>query len=118
MTASRRVQEILEDASRQLSGGGRGGLPDGVVIAFDLTGDDGGSWSLHSQDDRVDLVPFAAHTSDCRLRCTPDALLAVLEGEDDGRDLFLSGRIHVEGDVGLALRLRRALRLRAGRPQA
>lgn len=89
-------------------------LPDGVSVTFDLRGEGGGCWTISR-----DRGALAIHRTgrpgspdsgapDCRLRCSVSDFRALLRGELDARQGFLDGRLEVEGDVGLVLRLARA----------
>jgi putative sterol carrier protein len=76
-----------------------------AVYQFDLSGSPGGQYHLvvgngtcaalegsHQQPD----VTFSLSESDC---------IGLFDGELDGASLYLSGRLKVAGDLGLALRL-------------
>ncbi len=84
-------------------------LPDGVAVTFDLSGEDGGVWTVHraAEGDLVTRAPAAP--ADCALRCSTDDFRALLRGRLEPRRGFLEGRLDVVGDVGLVLRLHRLL---------
>ncbi len=83
-------------------------LPDDVSVTFDLHGEGGGTWTVTRTDGHTVVARADVATPDCRIACTVGDFLALLEGVLDVRHAFLAGRLGVEGDVGLALRLRRA----------
>jgi len=101
------VREVFADVAAGL--GPRVDLPEGVAVRFDLRGDGGGIFTIRREGDVLGLVSDDAARPDCRLRCSVDDFLALLEGRLDSRQGFLEGRLDVEGDVGLVLRLERAL---------
>lgn len=83
-------------------------LPGDVRICFVVSGPGGGTWTLESGADEP--VRRGEHGPlDCRLACTDADLLALVEGRMSPRRGFLDGLLSVEGDVGLILRLQRAL---------
>lgn len=86
-------------------------LPEGVTVAFDLTGEGGGKWTVSREGDRADVRRTDAgdQPADCRLRCSTDDFWALLRGQLHPMDGFVSGRFAVEGDVGLVLRLHRSV---------
>lgn len=102
-----RVRELFADVATGL--GPHADLPEGVAIRFDLRGDGGGVFTIRREDGEIGVVPNDAARPDCRLRCTVDDFLDLLQGRLDSRRGFLEGRLEVEGDVGLVLRLERAL---------
>ena len=83
-------------------------LPVDVRVCIVLSGSGGGAWTVETTGvpsvRRGDVQP-----ADCRLSCTVVDFLALVEGRMAPRDGFLEGRLDVEGDVGLILRLQRAL---------
>jgi putative sterol carrier protein len=51
-----------------------------------------------------------ADQPECRIACTVGDFKALVRGDLDARHAYLAGRLGVEGDVGLALRLQRVAR--------
>jgi predicted lipid carrier protein YhbT len=85
-------------------------LPDDVSVTFHLVGEGGGTWTVSRRRGHNDVVPIDANHPDCRVSCSVDDFRAVLSGALDARAAFLDGRLGVQGDVGLALRLQRVAR--------
>jgi putative sterol carrier protein len=84
-------------------------LPDGVSVSFDLRGDGGGTWTVSRDAGRTEIRRKLAPRPDCHVRCTVADFRALVRGELDPRRGFLEGRLAVEGDVGLVLRLQRTV---------
>ncbi len=86
-------------------------LPAGVCVTFDLTdGDWKRSWTVRREEDGSGhIVAKAPKACDCRLGCGVVDFIDLITGSLDPRTGFLEGRFHVEGDVGLVLRLHRCL---------
>jgi putative sterol carrier protein len=82
-------------------------LPDDVSVTFELRGEGGGTWTVTRASGRTAVARVDAASPDCRIACSVGDFVALLEGDLDVRHAFLAGRLGVEGDVGLALRLRR-----------
>jgi putative sterol carrier protein len=81
---------------------------DGVdaIYQFDLSGPEGGRYHLVIKDGTCSVrqgvhpaphVTFAMSGEDC---------VGVLSGRLDGPSVFLSGRLQISGDLGLALQLK------------
>jgi putative sterol carrier protein len=77
-----------------------------AVYQFDLSGQEGGQYYLVVDEGACQVhegrypephVTFVMSAEDC---------LRVLEGQLDGPSVFLSGRLQVTGDLGLAMQLR------------
>jgi putative sterol carrier protein len=84
-------------------------LPDGVSVTFDLRGEGGGLWTVSRAGDQAQVSREEQEHTDCRLTCSVDDFRALLMGNLHPMDGFVDGRLNVEGDVGLVLRLHRAV---------
>lgn len=86
-------------------------LPDGSVVRFDLTQEDGTieTFALKREDPRVILVGADEQRPDCHLRCSGADFRALIDGQLDPEQGYLSGRLVVTGDVGIVLDLRRVV---------
>lgn len=85
-------------------------LPDGVSVRFDLGGEGGGTWTVSHADGTAEVSRRLEAHPDCLLRCEVADFRALLDGELDPRRGFQERRLHIEGDVGLVLRLLRSTR--------
>lgn len=84
-------------------------LPDGVNVTFDLTGEGGGLWTVSRRGAEMRVERGQSQRTDCRLTCTVADFSALLRGELNPMKGFADGRLTVEGDVGLVLRLHRTV---------
>ena len=76
-----------------------------AIYQLDLTGEEGGRWYLAVADRQCSLSPGAAPRADVRIAMKAEDWVALLAGRLDGYSAFFQGRIQVEGDLTLALRL-------------
>jgi len=79
----------------------------GVTATYqlNLTGDDGGNWYLTVGDQKCALAAGTLPQPDVIITMTADDWVDLLSGKLDGYTAFLQGRVDVQGDLGLALRL-------------
>ncbi len=84
-------------------------LPEDVVVTFELAGDGGGTWTVKRFGPAVTVRTGSHATPDCRLSCQASDFQHMLAGHLSSRDGFLQGKLVVEGDVGLVLRLEKAV---------
>jgi putative sterol carrier protein len=70
---------------------------------FDIEG--AGSWRLESDGDRV-VVSESDAPADCVIRGDEATFLGIIEGRQSAVGAYMTGKIRVEGDLGLAMRLR------------
>ncbi len=84
--------------------GGAGGVA--ATFGFDLEGEGGGRWHVTIEDDRCVVHPGPAAAPQVVLRAGAADWLAIVNGRLDPGVAFMTGRLGVKGDVGLALRLK------------
>jgi putative sterol carrier protein len=70
---------------------------------FDIEG--AGSWRV-DVDDSVVTVSTSQDPADCVIATDEGTFLGVVNGKQNPMGAFMTGRIRVEGDMGLALGLR------------
>jgi len=95
---------LLQDARRAARC-----LPDGVSVAFEITGPGGGAWTLARTDRGVEVQEGRALLVDSSLRCPVGRFFDLVDGRMDPRSAFLDRDVELEGDIGLLLRLQGAL---------
>lgn len=100
----RSVKEFFQVLPGKLDAEAAEGLD--AVFQFDLSGPEGGQYQLVVQDGACSVregvhpdphVTFSMSGEDC---------LGVLSGRLDGPSVFMSGRLRVSGDLGLAIQLK------------
>lgn len=91
----------------------------GALVVFELEVDgETRAWMVRHDEGRLAVLPPDGSGTDCVLRCTGADFRALLTGALSPRQGFLERRLRVEGDVGIVLELRRALRRATDRESA
>ncbi len=74
-------------------------------IVFNLTGDQGGDWTLHIHGGEASVTEGA--TEGARLTLTADAgdFLQLITGELNAMSAFAQGKVKLKGDLSLAMKL-------------
>jgi putative sterol carrier protein len=75
----------------------------GAVYKFVLEGDGGGTYLLDLKQNLA-VVPGDGPAG-CTIRMAASDFVDLFEGRANGQALFFSGKLKVEGDMGLALKL-------------
>ena len=70
---------------------------------FDIEG--AGSWRLESDGERV-VVTESDAPADCVVKADEATFLGIVDGRQGAMGAYMTGKIRVEGDLGLAMRLR------------
>ncbi len=76
-----------------------------AVIQFNLTGDNGGLFWLRIADGQCEAGQGQAENPKMTLKAAADDWYAVSSGKLNAMQAFMSGKIKIEGDMGMAMKL-------------
>jgi putative sterol carrier protein len=76
-----------------------------AVIQYDIAGEGGGTWHAVIKDGACTVNQGAAPNPNLTLSITAQDWLDMLGGKQSGQMLFMSGKLKVKGDMGLAMKL-------------
>ena len=76
-----------------------------ATIQYDISGDGGGTWNAVIKDGACNVSQGAAPTPNLTLQIAAQDWLDMLSGKQSGQMLFMSGKLKVKGDMGLAMKL-------------
>ncbi|HLR23429.1 MAG TPA: SCP2 sterol-binding domain-containing protein [Pseudogracilibacillus sp.] len=84
-----------------------GSLAKGVeaVYQFQLDGDESNVYQLNLQGENSVTSEGAKDDADCTLKMSSDDFVKMTEGELNGTQAFMSGKLKIKGNMGLALKL-------------
>ncbi len=81
----------------------------GGVVVFDLSGADGGQWTLDLSKNPVTVATGAVADAKVTLSMAATDFVAMIGGELNAQKAFLTGKLKVKGDMGAALKLGKLL---------
>jgi putative sterol carrier protein len=76
-----------------------------AVIQYDVSGDGGGTWHAVIKDGTCTVNAGPASSPSLTLQIGGQEWLDMLSGKQSGQMLFMSGKLKVKGDMGLAMKL-------------
>jgi putative sterol carrier protein len=76
-----------------------------AVYQFDLSGDGGGKWHIIVNDDNCQAKEGPHSSPNITLSMTAQDYLDMMNGKLNGQMAFMTGKLRIAGDMGLALRL-------------
>jgi predicted lipid carrier protein YhbT len=97
------AKDLMDDAHQKLVAQKDAALSIGAVYKFILSGDAGGTWIMNLKDD----VGVTEGDGDAGCTISMDAAdyVDMREGRSDPQQLFFQGKLQVDGDIGLAMKL-------------
>jgi len=82
-----------------------------AVYAFDLADDqDGGQYHINLKDGSADVGPGTPENPNITITMKSADFVDLATGKLDGTMAFMSGKIKIKGDMGLAMKLQSVLR--------
>jgi putative sterol carrier protein len=82
-----------------------------AVYAFDLAEDqDGGQYHINLKDGSADVGPGTPENPNITIAMKAADFVDLATGKLDGTMAFMSGKIKIKGDMGLAMKLQSVLR--------
>ena len=101
--AAETAREFFEQLAARAAGGSERTRGLTATYRFDVEG--AGSWRVEVDDGAVSVSESDA-AADCVIAVSEDTLLGIVSGRQSATGALLMGRIRLEGDPALAMRLR------------
>lgn len=76
-----------------------------ATVQYDISGDGGGTWNAVIKDGACTVQPGAAASPNLTLQMSAQDWLDMTSGKQSGQMLFMSGKLKLKGDMGLAMKL-------------
>jgi putative sterol carrier protein len=97
------AREKMNEASEKVAKNAALAKQIGAVYKFVLSGDGGGTWIMDLRDDPK--VIESDGEAQCTLKLAASDYVDMMEGRVQGQALFFMGKLQIEGDMGLAMKL-------------
>jgi putative sterol carrier protein len=76
-----------------------------AVYQFDLSGDGGGKWAVLINNDQCTVQEGAHSAPNITIAMAAKDYLDMVAGKLNGQMAFMTGKLRIQGDMGLALKL-------------
>ncbi len=80
-----------------------------AVYQFNISGPNGGQWSVDCTQPGGKVSAGQAAAARCTVACTDADFLAIVNGKLNAQMAFMSGKLKIQGDMGLAMKLQSIL---------
>src|SRR5437763_3523121 len=79
------------------------------VYEFNITGDNGGVWTVDLTKEPGVVSAGSTGTAKCTVTCTASDFLNIVGGKMNPQMAFMSGKLKIKGDMGLAMKLQKVI---------
>jgi len=80
-----------------------------AVYQFNISGPDGGQWAVDCATPGGVITTGASAGAKCTVNCTDGDFLSIVNGKLNPQMAFMMGKLKIQGDMGLALKLTQLL---------
>jgi hypothetical protein len=80
-----------------------------AIYQFNITGPEGGSWAVDCTQPGGRISPGTVAGAKCTVAATAADFLAIVNGRLNPQMAFMSGKLKIQGDMGLAMKLQQIL---------
>ncbi len=76
-----------------------------AAYVFDVSGDDGGTWTVDLRKESDWVSTGTIDDPGCTVKIAAEDFVNLVTGVTPGPQLFMMGKLQIEGDMGLAMKL-------------
>jgi putative sterol carrier protein len=80
-----------------------------ATYQFIITGDNGGEWYVKLADGKADVGTGKADAPNITITVSDENWLSIVSGKLSGQTAFLTGKLKIQGDMSLAMKLQNIL---------
>ncbi len=80
-----------------------------AVYQFNISGPAGGQWSVDCTSQAAVISAGTAPAPKCTVTCADTDFLNIVNGKLNPQMAFMSGKLKIQGDMGLAMKLQQIL---------
>jgi putative sterol carrier protein len=80
-----------------------------AIYQFTISGPDGGSWTVDCTRPGGEVSSGTAPNAKCTVAATDGDFLNIVNGKLNAQMAFMSGKLKIQGDMGLAMKLQQIL---------
>jgi putative sterol carrier protein len=101
------VSEVFEEIPNHFDANAWGSQ--NAVLQFNITGDGGGNWTAVIKDGKLTMEQGTTGSPDMTVTTSGADMLAMVKGDLNAVSAFMQGRVRIDGDMSLAMKLQTLL---------
>lgn len=79
-----------------------------ITVQVNIVGPDGGNWIVTIKNQQLQVKEGTSPSPTLKVKMSEKDYLDVINGKISGERAFFTGKLQINGDIGLALKLRNA----------
>jgi putative sterol carrier protein len=79
------------------------------VYEFNITGDNGGVWTVDLTKEPGEVTAGSGGAAKCIVTCSANDFMNIVSGKQNPQMAFMSGKLKIKGDMGLAMKLQKVI---------
>ena len=79
------------------------------IYEFNITGDNGGVWTIDLTQEPGKVAAGSQGNAKCTVTCASSDFMNVISGKMNPQMAFMSGKLKIKGDMGLAMKLQKII---------
>ncbi len=104
------VKETLLQLAQKMNDHSEGVQGVNVAYQFDLSGDEEGTYQVIIRNEEVQVFDEVQEDPNCTLQLSDQNLLKLIAGNLNPTMAYMSGKLKIKGELGLALKLQSILK--------
>jgi len=79
------------------------------IYEFNITGENAGVWTVDLTKEPGTVAPGSSGNAKCTVTCAGSDFMNVISGKMNPQMAFMSGKLKIKGDMGLAMKLQKII---------